>query len=352
VRGSVGIIANPLAGSDIRRLVALGSVTGTQEKINIVQRVLSALQALDVVNVYLMPDIFGIAHRALEKLPCRLERVRKRSQVIGIPVDNTAADSTHAAREMRHRGAGCIVVLGGDGTVRAVAEGCQDVPILPVSTGTNNVISDPVEGTVAGLAAGFVALHPEFTDQAVYRSKRLEVQREGDAPSSALVDVALVIGDALGSRAVWDPSLVCMVIVTRGEPGAVGMSSVAGLLSPVRRTDPWGLCFSLGRPDAGRVTVPLAPGLVTSLDIQEWHQVPIDQSIIVQGGGRLLALDGEREVVLREGQHASITLRRDGPLVVDALRALRVATEQGFFRALTISTAEQALEEHVERDTC
>ena len=345
VPSRVGIIANPLSGSDIRRLVALGSVYGAQEKINIVQRVLAGLQALDVEEIYLMPGMFGIARQALEKLPRRLDGLRARSRLIDMPVENAAADSTCAAREMRRQGVGCIVVLGGDGTTRAVAGGCQDVPILPISTGTNNVVPYRIEGTVAGIAAGFVARHSELVEEVAYRSKRLEVQSENEAATSALVDVAVVEGEAVGSGAIWDPSLLRQVILTRGEPGAVGMSSLAGFLAPVGPEDPWGLCLSLGKPEISRVTVPLAPGLVTPLNIRAWRRLAVDESVVVHGGGRLLALDGEREIVLRRGQAVRIFLRNDGPWIVDALHALRVATEQGFFVHSGVAQTQQALEE-------
>ena len=40
---------------------------------------------------------------------------------------------------MKELNVSCIVTLGGDGTNRVVAKGCGSVPILPISTGTNNV---------------------------------------------------------------------------------------------------------------------------------------------------------------------------------------------------------------------
>ena len=41
---SVGIIANPRAGKDIRRLVAHGSILDTQEKVYIVRRAILGLE--------------------------------------------------------------------------------------------------------------------------------------------------------------------------------------------------------------------------------------------------------------------------------------------------------------------
>ena len=56
---------------------------------------------------------------------------------------------------MREAGCGALVVLGGDGTQRAVAKAWRDAPLVPLSTGTNNVFPLHVEATAAGLAAGW-----------------------------------------------------------------------------------------------------------------------------------------------------------------------------------------------------
>ncbi len=53
---TVGIIANPAAGKDIRRLVAQASVFDNTEKVNIVRRVLLGLEAVGVEQVIFMPD--------------------------------------------------------------------------------------------------------------------------------------------------------------------------------------------------------------------------------------------------------------------------------------------------------
>src|SRR5918998_52839 len=104
----VGIIANPASGKDIRRVVARGMTVPDHEKINSVRRILIGIAALGVDSIRWMPD--------------------------------TASpdDTTRAAEALRERGAACIVVLGGDGTCRAAAKGAGDVPLLPISTGTNN----------------------------------------------------------------------------------------------------------------------------------------------------------------------------------------------------------------------
>jgi len=328
---SVGIIVNPASGSDIRRLIALGTVCGTQDKINIVQRVLVGLDAVGVERVCLMPDSFGIGRTALAQLPVRLASVRDHAYLLDMPVENGPADSTRAAQLMDELGVGCIVVLGGDGTNRAVARGCGEVPVLPISAGTNNVVPYLVEGTVAGLAAGFVARYPEVLAKVAFRSKWLEVCRDAQESEMALVDVVVVEGNAVGSRAVWDPDTLRQVILTRADPWATGMSSLGGFLMPLAPTDARGLCFWLGEPQVCRVTVPLAPGLMVRLGVRRVRELEIGDCVTVYGGNRLLALDGEREITLRRGQSARITLRDGGPWLVDVTRALQEAVTEGVF---------------------
>jgi hypothetical protein len=351
---SVGIIANPASGSDIRRLIALGSVCGAQEKINIVQRVLAGLDAMGVERVHLMPDSFDISRTALARLPVRLAGVREKARLLNMRIENGPADSVRAARRMSELGVGCIVVLGGDGTNRAVAKGCGEVPVLPISTGTNNVVPYRVEGTVAGLAAGFVARYPEALDQVGFRSKWLEIRHHADVadaqePEMALVDVVVVAGKAVGSRAVWDPDTLRQVILTRADPCATGMSSLGGLLMPLAPTESRGLCFWLGEPKVCRVTVPLAPGLMVRLGVERVQELDIGDTVTVRGGDCLLALDGEREIPLQRGQTARIFLRDDGPWLVDVFRALQKVAAQGVFVNWSNGHGQDALIGRLER---
>ena len=94
-------------------------------------------------------------------------------------------------------GASCIITLGGDGTNRAVAKTCGDTPLLPISTGTNNVFPFMVEGTLAGMAAGVVATEIAPPDLLTKRSPRLEVVDGG-----RVIDIALRV-DAPGNRRIY-----------------------------------------------------------------------------------------------------------------------------------------------------
>ncbi|MGQ9457779.1 MAG: NAD(+)/NADH kinase [Anaerolineae bacterium] len=328
---SVGLIANPASGTDIRRLVALGIVSGAQDKINLVQRILIGLDAAGVGRVYLMPDLLGIAQAALERLPSWAAALRERAHLLHLEVEHTPEDSLRAAEALRALGVGCIVVLGGDGTVRVVAKGCGLVPLLALSTGTNNVVPSFLEGTLAGLAAGFVARRPDLLAQVAYRSKRLVVSVDGREVDAALVDVGVVRGQAVASRAIWVPEAVRQVVVTRAAPTATGLSSLAGLVSPVTPKEPRGLCLWLGEPRILWVTAPLAPGLVVRMGVEEMRELSLGDSVVVHGGDVLLTLDGEREIALGPGQVAEVRLDDGGPWLVDPEQALGEAVRQRAF---------------------
>jgi hypothetical protein len=322
---------NPASGTDIRRLIALGTVFGAQEKINILQRVLTGLEAMQVEQVYLMPDGLGLSQQALSKLPKPLAGMRGKSSLLDMPVENGAVDSIVAAQKMQELGVGCIIVLGGDGTIRVVAKGCGDVPILPLSSGTNNVVPYLVEGTVAGFAAGFVARFPDTLDRLAYRSKRLEISHNGQARDHALVDIAVVMGQAIASRAVWEADTFHQIILTRGEPNATGVSSLGGLLKPLSPREPGGLFLQLGEPKVCRLKAPIAPGLIRQFNIEETRDLAEGDTVTVGGQRLVLALDGEREFILGPDESAQITLRADGPLLVDVSLALAEVARQEFF---------------------
>src|SRR5579863_1707438 len=185
---TVGIIANPSSGKDIRRIVAQGWVVSNQEKIAIVRRLLRGLEAAGVEHVLFMPESLGIGFAALEAL----SETSIRAENLPMNVTARQEDSTRAAELMVEQGATCIVTLGGDGTNRAVFKGCGSrVPLLPISTGTNNVFPEFQEGTTAGLAAGLIACGKVPREVACWHSKVLILYKQGIPVDLALVDLAI-----------------------------------------------------------------------------------------------------------------------------------------------------------------
>jgi len=122
------------------------------------------------------------------------------------------------------------VTLGGDGTNGVVARGCRDVPLVAISTGTNNVFPAMVEGTLAGLAAALVATGAASHERAVRRAPRLDLRLDGELHDQALIDVVTSHQSWIGSRALWDPTQIAEVVLSRVAPAAIGMCSLGGLL--------------------------------------------------------------------------------------------------------------------------
>src|SRR5215210_233152 len=64
----VGLIANPEAGHDIRRLVSHASTFNNQEKVYIIRRVLMGLAAAGVERVAYLPEPVGLVRFAVDGL--------------------------------------------------------------------------------------------------------------------------------------------------------------------------------------------------------------------------------------------------------------------------------------------
>ena len=108
-------------------------------------RALLALDSLGIAEVWYLPDSYAIVARAAATAELALDLQPLPMEVIG-----NASDSYEAACRLVDLGAGAIITLGGDGTNRVVAKGCDEVPLVAVSTGTNNVFPRMVEGTSPG----------------------------------------------------------------------------------------------------------------------------------------------------------------------------------------------------------
>ncbi|MHB1354861.1 MAG: NAD(+)/NADH kinase [Anaerolineae bacterium] len=324
-RPRVGIIANPASGKDIRRLVAYATTVDNQGKINIVRRALVGLAASGVRQVFYMPDTHGICARAREGLSS-LSNDLPEVTPLDMSTSGRAEDSTRAAELLRSLSVGCIIVLGGDGTVRAVSKGCGDVPLLAVSTGTNNVLPSFIEGTIAGLAAGYVASGLAPRDQVTLHHKRLEVSACNKPLDQALVDVAVLSGHFLGARAIWNLADLKQVIVTRADPSAIGISAIAGMVRSITPEEPLGLVLDIDQNATECVMAAYGPGLIGRVGVRAARVLEVGDTVTLPPERPLmLALDGEREQVLNKKDEGYITLRADGPWLVDAGKVMQLA---------------------------
>lgn len=306
----VGIVANPASGRDIRRLVAAASVVGNADKAGMVLRVLCGLRAAGVERVLMMPAGDGLT-AGVERLLKAHASPTPEIELLPQRLTGTALDSERAAAAMVESGVRAIVVLGGDGTHRVVARTCGETPICALSTGTNNAFPEWRETTVAGLATGYFATG-RGGPGALVREAALHVERDG-AGDLALVDVAVSGERFVGARALWRPAELRELVVAFADPGAVGLAGLAGMLCPLPRRGGRALHVRLGG-DSG-LDVALAPGLITRVGVESFRELAPGERIELEPGGSI-ALDGEREIELRDGERATVRLA-DGPLRID-----------------------------------
>jgi len=333
---TVGIIANPASGKDIRRLVAHGSVFDNNEKVNILRRVLLALDAVRVRRAIFMPDYYGLGVRALDGLKLSLA-----GSFLEMPMLGDDQDSTKAAQRFREMGVGCILTLGGDGTNRAVAKGCGTVPLVPISTGTNNAFPYMIEGTVAGLAAGLVAARAVDVERVTFTTKRLEVHADHQLVDIALIDVVVCADLFIGSRALWDPARIREVVLARAQPGSIGLSAVGSSLHPFDARDSTGMYLQLGEGGPS-VLAPIAPGLIVPVAIHSYQLLSLGSEVALNSGPCTVALDGERTIEVGHDHRLTVRLTKHGPRVVDIGKCMAEAAWAGVFRSIVLPGDDEA----------
>jgi len=331
-----GVVANPASGRDIRRLTSTASVFPTAEKAQMVLRLFGAFGRFGVERVLMMRDTTGISSLVLRALATHEnERDGRWPDVafVAMPVTDSIRDTYAAVDAMRAAGASLIAVLGGDGTHRAVAKRCADVPLLTLSTGTNNVFPDLREATVAGIAGALIATRAVPPATGVRRNKILHVRGAGPRGThadSALVDVCVSSAVNIGAKALWRGADLRELYVTFAEEDAIGLSSLVAHWSPIRRDEPRGYALRFASDDgAGRVSpqvsAPIAPGLIASVPVADGYELVPRRTYPIAAGTGTLALDGEREIECAADEHYTLELDLHGPLTVDVVSTLRYA---------------------------
>lgn len=330
---AIGIIVNPASGKDIRRLVSYGSSFDNTEKINIVKRILMGARTSGVRRIYYMPEYFNIVEAAIAGIFSEHKEFISEMEILRIdmPMQGTETDTITAAEKMRELKVKCVVVLGGDGTCRAAAKKIGEIPMLPMSTGTNNVYPEMIEGTIVGMAAGAYANETiNKLDGLVMKSKRLDIYKNDEFFDIALIDVVVLDEIHMGSKAVWKTDNISQIILTCCSASYIGISSIGGQLSEVQKNEPRGLSIDID-PQSGKLLAPLAPGLFVPVGVKDFKVIDIKEKVKVNHTPCIIALDGERNIELYKGEEAYIELTWNGPTLLNVHNILHEARTRRLF---------------------
>jgi predicted polyphosphate/ATP-dependent NAD kinase len=266
-------------------------------------------------------------------------------ELLDMEPTSTVEDTFAATRLLQRAGVAAIVVLGGDGTHRAVvrelvASAETRVAMLPIaglSTGTNNAFPEMREPTITGLAAGLYAMGRIDIAEALVPNKLIEVSifDAGAGPPRrdiAIVDAVVTHDRTVGARALWKPQSLVAAYFAFAEPEAIGLSAIGGLLQPVGRRDRGGLAVQLAadaRHALLHLHAPIAPGLVRQIPVASWQRMVAGEPLAVSAEAGSVALDGERELTFEPGERVTMTLREDAFHTLDVKRCMAAAARDG-----------------------
>ena len=386
--GTVGIIANPVSGRDVRRVAARGAVSTTEDKRNRIARAVIGAVTAGATRIVAMAEPFGIATGALTDL-----RIDAEIEIVDVGATVSPADTIRAVEAMRARDVSVLVTLGGDGTNRTISGVWPDATLVPMSTGTNNVFPSLTEPTVAGAAAGLVATGVVDPEACAPRSKLITVtsgngtsgngtsgngtsengtsengtsgngtsengtsengtsgngrSQDGEPAGGwteiALVDAVTLADDFVGNRMPADGARLRQVLVSRAHPASIGLSSLAGLLQPCSFEDDAGVLVECG-PGGRPMRVALAPGLYRTVPVIDHRGVQLGETVELRGP-TVLSLDGDRERTIGPDQAVTADVQRCGPRVVDVDLALELGAAAGVFETSRAPTGDRALNE-------
>ena len=303
----IGLIANPVSSKDIRRLTGLARVVAIEEKANLVARLLVGLGSAEEVKVLALDDKAGLIRRA-RKLA---NHPGPEIEFIPIDVRGDESDTRRAAAHLASQKADALVIVGGDGTVRAAVEGWPDAPLVPLAAGTNNAFALTLEPTVTGLAVA-TAVRERIPDAFVATTALRVETRVGAA--NAVIDVVSVRERWIGARAIWQPELLIEAVVASSRRTAVGIAAISAALGHLEPGHARWIRFGEGQ----NVCAVFGPGLLLDVPVAEYSDLPIGSEVALNVADGVVALDGER----RLAAHGALVRVVTGPTTFDPEKAL------------------------------
>ncbi len=311
----IGVIANPSAGKDIRRLVASGRIISNQEKANIISRFITGLISKGIRDFYFMPDKSGLCKPAIENY-----RDKININFLDTKFYDGPEQTLIAASLLNDIKCDCVLVLGGDGTNRLVAKKINQIPLIPLSTGTNNAFPLMIDPTIAGIAAGFFVNLRRGKKKYLIRNPYINVKVDENEKDIALIDLAISKQNFVGSKAIWDPEMLEELFLTKSSPLTIGLSSIGSRVLSANKNKGMRIIFG----EQGKVIyAPIAPGLISTLKVKKWSLMNPDEIIKIENFSGTIALDGEREIEIFGNNKIEISYKKSGPYIIDIIKSIK-----------------------------
>ena len=322
----IAIIANPQSGKDIRRITSKASVFSNEEKVNIVERMLSVFNFFKIDEIYFLKDAFGIVEKAFKKFKSPAFKITP------IPIEYTFEETdTEKGARFLNGVVDIAIVIGGDGTSRAFVKGLNlenPIPIFPLSTGTNNVFPVICESTTEAIAIVSYLLLKDKCKDLLKREKILEI-KYGDRLDFALIDAVFSKEQFIGAKAILHPEDIIAVFTTTSQFKNIGLSTIPAPFYPSKRSDPFGSFAILG--EGKGAFVPIAPGKIEEIHIKEAGFLEENKPYRINLDRGTVALDGERKIEIFNETEFHIKLSAKGPWVLDIEKALDCAIKEQLF---------------------
>ncbi len=317
----VGVIANPVSGKDVRRIVSDAFTFNNFEKLNIIKRIVRTALSFGKMEFIFMPEEFGFGNRIKEEFGDSISILPFKPE--------GENDTVKSARMMEQFDVCCIIVLGGDGTNRLVAKGLTTTPVIPISTGTNNAYPKFCEGTAVGLALAGILKMGTIEKNFLLRQKKLELLENNTLKDIALVDIAVIRGDFVGSKAVVEPNKIKELFVSFAEPGVIGLSAIFAYHTPIKRhSEFWG--YSKIGKDGFSIKTPIMPGKVDTVKVENIKILNKNDKIPISFQPAIAALDGERVVYLNKNRFF-VRMNPNGPYILDIQKILKEIPSKKLF---------------------
>ena len=113
------------------------------------------------------------------------------------------------------------------------------------------------------MAAAAVTHMPEPYSCCIH-DKRIELRVNGELRDIALIDAVVSSDFFAGARAIWDPSRIERIVVSRCHPATIGFSAIPGAYRIIGDAEPCGFAVTLEQ-GGEKVLASIAAGVLTEV---------------------------------------------------------------------------------------